>query len=134
MKRPSYDFISTFWNLFSCSCFFPPNIDIYMVHENIFYEVQACIVILHIYNTLNRPCICKDTLHTGADPGFQVRGGTLKKKLHRAEEGANILGVFRVKNCYLTPKNHSFYNYRGRREKCWGISCEKSRFYAPANY
>ena len=38
----------------------------------------------------------------GADPGFQVRGGALKK---------------------IAPS-------RGRRENCWGISCEKSRFYA----
>ena len=36
------------------------------------------------------------------DPGFQVRGAHLKK-LRRAEGG---------------------------REYCWGISCEKSRFYA----
>jgi hypothetical protein len=34
----------------------------------------------------------------GADPGFQVRGGALKK---------------------ITPSG-------GRREKCWGISSEKS--------
>ena len=34
----------------------------------------------------------------GADPGFQVRGGALKK---------------------IAPS-------RGRRENCWGISCEKS--------
>ena len=39
---------------------------------------------------------------TGADPGFQVKGGALKK---------------------IAPS-------RGRRENCWGISCEKSRFYA----
>ena len=39
---------------------------------------------------------------TGADPGFQVRGGALKEN---APSG-------------------------GRREKFWGISCEKSRFYA----
>ena len=71
--------------------------------------------------------------NAGADPGFQVRGAHLKK-LRRAEEGANILGVFRVKNHYFTPKNHSFYNYRGRREKFWGISCEKSRFYAKKTY
>jgi hypothetical protein len=38
---------------------------------------------------------------TGADPGFQVRGRTLKN----APSG-------------------------GRREKFWGIWCEKSRFYA----
>jgi hypothetical protein len=37
----------------------------------------------------------------GADPGFQVRGG------------ANIFGVFRVKNHDFTPKNHIFSNFRG---------------------
>jgi hypothetical protein len=40
---------------------------------------------------------------TGANPGFQVRRGTHLKKI-----GAG----------------------GGRRENCWGISCEKSRFYA----
>ena len=39
---------------------------------------------------------------SGADPGFQVRGGAPKK---------------------IAPS-------RGRRENFWGISCEKSRFYA----
>jgi hypothetical protein len=34
----------------------------------------------------------------------------------------------------FTPKNHSFYNYAGRREKFWGISCEKSRFHAKKSY
>ena len=43
---------------------------------------------------------------SGADPGFQVRGGALKK---------------------VAPS-------RGRREHCWGISCEKSRFYAKKSY
>ena len=38
----------------------------------------------------------------GADPGFQVRGGALKK---------------------IAPSG-------GRRENIWGISCENSRFYA----
>jgi hypothetical protein len=38
------------------------------------------------------------------------------------------------KNYYFTPKNHSFYNYGGGREKFWGISCEKSRFYAQKTY
>ena len=41
--------------------------------------------------------------HTGADPGFQVRGEHLKK-LRRAEGGAKIVGVFRVKNHDFTPK------------------------------
>ena len=36
---------------------------------------------------------------TGADPGFQVRGGGAHlKKLGQAEVGAKIVGVFRVKN------------------------------------
>ena len=42
----------------------------------------------------------------GADPGFKVRGGTLKKN---APSG-------------------------GRRENFGGISCEKSRFYAKKSY
>jgi hypothetical protein len=49
----------------------------------------------------------------GADPGFQVRGAHLKK-LRRAEGGAKIFGVFRVKNHDFTPKNHIFSNFRGR--------------------
>ena len=44
----------------------------------------------------------------GADPGFQVRGGAHLKKLRRAEGGAKIFGVFRVKNHDFTPKNHIF--------------------------
>ena len=43
-----------------------------------------------------------DTHSSGADPGFQVRGGALKK---------------------IAPSG-------GRRENFWGNSCEKSRFYA----
>jgi hypothetical protein len=52
---------------------------------------------IHIYNYLKHN-ICL----TGADPGFQVKGGALKK---------------------IAPSG-------GRRENFWGISCEKSRFYA----
>ena len=39
---------------------------------------------------------------SGADPGFQVRGG------------AKIFGVFRVKNHDFMPTNHIFSSYRGR--------------------
>jgi hypothetical protein len=56
-------------------------------------------------------------------------GGAHLKKLRRAEGGAKILGIFRVKNHDFTPKNHIFSNCGGRRENFWGISCEKSRFY-----
>ena len=68
--------------------------------------------------------------NTGADPGFQVRGGAHLKKLHRAEGGANIFGVFRVKNHDFTPQNHIFPVLGGGARNFWGISCEKSRFYA----
>jgi hypothetical protein len=36
-----------------------------------------------------------------ADPGFQVRGGALKK----------IVGVFRVKNHDFTPKKSHFFQF-----------------------
>jgi hypothetical protein len=51
-----------------------------------------------------------------------------------AEGGAKIFGVFRVKNHGFTSKNHIFFNCGGRREFFWGISCEKSRFYAKKSY
>ena len=66
---------------------------------------------------------------SGADPGFQVRGGAVKKIAPSGGRRENF-GVFRVKNHDFTPKNHIFSNCGGRREKFWGISCEKSRLYA----
>jgi hypothetical protein len=56
--------------------------------------------------------------YTGADPGFQVRGGAHLKYLRRAEGGAKIFGVFRVKNHDFMPKNHIFSNFRGSRAGC----------------
>jgi hypothetical protein len=44
----------------------------------------------------------------GADPGFQVGGGAHSKNLRRAEGGAIIFGVFRVKNHDFTPTNLIF--------------------------
>ena len=67
--------------------------------------------------------ICLILHTTGADPGFQVMGGMDLKKLGRAEGGANIFGVFRVKNHDFTPKNLLFSNCGGRLENFWGISC-----------
>ena len=51
-------------------------------------------------------------LISGADPGFQVRGGALKK-LGRAEGDANIFKVFRVKNHDFTPINLIFFQFQG---------------------
>ena len=39
-----------------------------------------------------------------------------------------------MKNFDFMPKNHIFSNCGGRRENIWGISCEKSRFYAKKSY
>jgi hypothetical protein len=69
----------------------------------------------------NRLAAATDKFITGADPEFQVRGGRTFQ---------NFFGVFCVKNHDFTPKNDIFSNCGGRREDCWGISCEKSRFYA----
>jgi hypothetical protein len=43
---------------------------------------------------------------------FKLEGAHLEK-LRRAEGGAKIVGVFRVKNHDFTPKNHIFSNFRG---------------------
>ena len=42
-------------------------------------------------------------------------GGSHLKKLGRAEGGAKMFGVFRVKNHDFTPKNIIFSNFRGAR-------------------
>jgi hypothetical protein len=46
--------------------------------------------------------------NAGADPGFQVRGGTLKKIAPSRGRRENIFGVFRVKNHDFTPKKIIF--------------------------
>ena len=56
----------------------------------------------------------------GADTGFQVRGGVHLKKLRRAEGGAKIFGVFRVKDHDFTPKNQIF-PILGRAREIFGI-------------
>jgi hypothetical protein len=68
----------------------------------------------------------------GADPGFQVRGVHLKK-LRRAEGGANIFGVFRVKDHDFTPKNHISSNCGWRREK-FGVFRVKNHEFTPKNH
>jgi hypothetical protein len=68
-------------------------------------------------------------IHTRGDPGFQVRGGALKKiAVNRGRR--EIFGGFRVKNHDFMPTNHIFPILGGGTRNFWGISCEKSRFYA----
>ena len=64
----------------------------------------------------------------GADPGFQVRRGALKK-LCRAEGGAKMFGVFRVKNHDFTPKKHIFSNFRGARARCAPSGSAPGQYY-----
>ena len=47
---------------------------------------------------------------SGAEPGVQVRGAPLKK-LRRAEAGAKIFWIFRVKNHDFMPKNLIFSQF-----------------------
>ena len=68
-----------------------------------------CYVICHKINkaTFKR-------LSTGVDPGFQVIGGggsRTKKKLHRAEGGAKIVGLFGVKNHDFTQKKSYLFQF-----------------------
>ena len=42
---------------------------------------------------------------------FKLGGGAHLKKLRRAEGGAKIVGVFRVKNHDFTPKKSYFYQF-----------------------
>jgi hypothetical protein len=65
---------------------------------------------------------------------LNLGGGAHLKTLRRAEGGANIFGVFRVKNHDFTPKNNISSHCGGRREHFLGISSEKSRFYAKKSY
>ena len=73
------------------------------------------------------------TWNTGADPGFQVRGGgggAHLKKLRRAVGGAKFFGVFRVKNNDFTPKNHIFPILGGARE-IFGVFHVKNHDFMP---
>jgi hypothetical protein len=71
--------------------------------------------ILDVYNCFT--CIVslyRNDPTPGADPGgggADGQGGAHLKKLRRAEEGANILGVFRVKNHYFMAEQDCFVIY-----------------------
>ena len=68
------------------------------------YSVQ-----LHVFGFINNEyCI----VFRGGSRISSQEGAHLKK-LHRAEGGANIFEVFRVKNHDFMPKNLIFSNFRG---------------------
>jgi hypothetical protein len=55
-------------------------------------------------------------------------------RLNQRKEARKMLGYFVWKITILRQKNQIFSKCRGKRENCWGISCEKSRFYAKKSY
>jgi hypothetical protein len=70
--------------------------------------------------------------HQGRIQDFKASGGGahLKKKLRRAEGGAKIFGLFRVKNHDFTPKNHIFPILGGARE-IFGVFHVKNHDFTP---
>ena len=81
----------------SCRYNIPPDLIHLYFNCNIF---PSHIILLFIWahkTSLTLPLVIR------GDPGFQVRGAYLKK-LRRAEGGAKIFGVFRVKIHDFTPK------------------------------
>ena len=71
--------------------------------------------------------------NAGADPGFQVRGGggggALIKIAPSEGTRENFWGISCEKSRFYAKKSY-FSNFRGGARNFWGISCEKSRFYA----
>ena len=53
------------------------------------------------------------TLSRGGSKISVRGGGALKKSARRAEGGANMFGLFRVKNHDLTITNHIFFQFKG---------------------
>ena len=101
---------------------------------------SSSINIIHGLLHLNRNIVQYSTCHYDLTHSFKLGGrgggggGAHLKELRRAEGGAKIFGLFRVKNHDFTPKNHIFSNCGGRCENVCGISCEKSRFDAKNSY
>ena len=80
---------------------------IYSVNNSLL-SFKMLIVAIYYVNNFN---VLQHVMQiSGADPGFKVKGGggAHLKKLRRAEGGATIFGVFRVKNHDFTPKKSFF--------------------------
>ena len=70
---------------------------------------------------------------SGADPGFQVRRGALKKIAPSGGRCEKFWGISCEKSRFYDKKSY-FFQLRREAQKFWGISCEKSRFYAKKSY
>ena len=87
-------------------------------------------IIIYYYYLKNNVQIGRQRLYmSGADPGFQVRGGAFKKIAPSRGRRENFWGISCEKSRFYAKKSY-FSNFRGGARNFWGISCEKSRFYA----
>jgi hypothetical protein len=83
--------------------------------KNVRASTKTKTIFQYLYkNLLNLLSRLTTRLHNqGRIQDFKLGRGAHLKKLGRAEGGANIFGVFRVKNHDFTPKNHIFSNFKG---------------------
>ena len=104
-----------------CSCFFfvlcfVPNVAYASGLSTIYCLLNSGDQLFHQYQQHEHSSLSsanwtyKRPRYTGADPGFQVRGAHLKK-LRRAEGGAKMFWVFRVKNHDFTPNIFFFLQF-----------------------
>ena len=102
-------------------CLFKPNDS---VHCQIIY-------VIHVIQDMQDAELEKTMYIAGAIQDFKLGGGGAHlKKLRRAEGGAEIVGVFRVKNHDFTPKKDIFPILGGRRE-IFGVFHVKNHDFTP---
>ena len=75
----------------------------------------------------------KNIPRQGRIQDFKLGGGAHLKKLRRTEGGANMFGVFRVKNHDFTPKNHIF-PMAEEGAKIFGVFRVKNHDLTPKNH
>ena len=67
--------------------------------------------------------------YQGRIQDFKLGGGALKKIAPSGGRRENFWGISCEKSRFYAKKSY-FSNFRGGARNFWGISCEKSRFYA----
>jgi hypothetical protein len=72
-------------------------------------------------------------MYQGRIQDFKL-GGAHLKELRRAEEGANIFGVFRVKNHDFTPKKIIFFPIAKGGAKMFGVFRVKNHDFTQKKY
>ena len=74
---------------------------------------KTCLIYVHIYRVYYVFILIQTDTLQGRIQDFKLGGGAHLNKLRRAEGGANIFGVFRVKNHDFTPKKSYFFQFYG---------------------